>query len=961
MNFRILGDLEVWADGTRLPLGGVRDRTVLGVLLLDAGQVVPVARLVDAVWPDDPPATAVRQVQNAVSRLRQLLKGPGLRSPGLLETADGGYRLTARGEEIDAWVFEAKVAEAAQAAAAVQPALAAGILGDALGLWRGRVLEGLGGAVIDSAATAWDQRRRAAQDTYYQHMLMLGRHRSIVPELSSLLGEDPFREATAAQLMLALYRCGNQAGALMVYQATRDRLCDDLGVDPGPELNEIHRQILNHAAELEPPAGGFGDVPAVILGSAVGMDVPSAHREWPAAPPVPVPRQLPAALRDFAGRKEELKRLDDLLGNAGTMVITAISGTAGVGKTALAVHWAHAIAGQFPDGQLYVNMRGFNPDAAPMEPGEALRRVLDSLGVPPGRIPAEPDAAAALYRSMVAGKRMLVVLDNVRDAGRARLLLPGSGGCLVIVTSRDQLSGLVAGEDASLLTLDVLTEREARDMLTARLGSDRIAAEPRAVTELITLCARLPLALAITSARAAAHPGLRLSHLVNELADASSRLDALDAGDIAASVRSVLSWSYQNLDGTAARMFRLLGLHPGPDVSVAAAASLAAVPLAEARGTLRELTRANLLNEPAPGRHAFHDLLRVYATEQAAAYDGAPGCGEAVHRVLDHYVFTAQAAATRLNPTRPQLAGSSPCRGVLTEPIGDVRQALAWFRTEHRVLLAAITLAGHRPDPRGWQLAWTMGPYLCRSGHWQDWADSSQAALQAAQHLGDLTGAASAQHGLGLASQFLGFSDQARDNLLTAASLFRDCGEITGEARAYFDLAYVTLGTSDLAQAARYLRRAEELYRAAGHQAGQAVALTGLGWILARAGSPEDAIPPCQQALSLHRESGYSTGEAYTWHSLGLAQHQLGRYHEALASHRHTAQLCQDAGERYYAAMALTGCGDAHHALGDHGAASDAWHQALAILDELQHTDAGQLRDRLAAQPQATHATAILR
>jgi transcriptional regulator with XRE-family HTH domain len=397
-----------------------------------------------------------------------------------------------------------------------------------------------------------------------------------------------------------------------------------------------------------------------------------------------VPRQLPAAATHFAGRAAELKALDGPLDRAGcdargSVVICAISGTAGVGKTALAVHWAHSAAQRFPDGQLYVNLRGFDPSGTPVTPAEAIHGFLGALHVPAGRLPESLDAQAGLFRSLLAGRRMLIVLDNARDAAQIRPLLPGSDACCVIVTSRSQLTSLVAEQGAHPLTLDVLTEAEARELLSRRLGPERIAGESEAVDELIGRCARLPLALAIVAARAAVGPCHPLTALVEELRDTRSRLDALDAGDSATSARAMFSWSYQSLSGPAARMFRLLGVHPGPDISGPAAASLAGVRLDQAHEMLRELTRANLLGEGPARRFAFHGLLRAYAAERACAEESDAARRAALDRVLGHYRHCALAAAEP--PSTPHEASAT----VLSRPAparADVaahKQARTWF------------------------------------------------------------------------------------------------------------------------------------------------------------------------------------------------------------------------------------------------------------------------------------------
>jgi hypothetical protein len=423
------------------------------------------------------------------------------------------------------------------------------------------------------------------------------------------------------------------------------------------------------------------------------------------------------------GRAAELQALTKVLnhdgaGTPGTVVISAIGGTAGVGKTALALRFAHQVAGLFPDGQLHVNLRGFDPSGSPASPADAIRGFLDALGVPPERIPPTADAQAGLYRSLITDKRMLIVLDNARDEHQARPLLPASPGSLVIITSRNQLAGLAAADGARLLSLDVLTHDEAVQLLTARIGADRAAAEPGALDEIAVLCAHLPLALTVAAARAAARPGFPLTALAAELRGAAGRLDALDSGDPAASVRAVFSWSYQQVGTAAARLFRLLGLHPGPDISVPAAASLAAVDEPQARRLCRELARDCLITEHAPGRYAFHDLLRAYAASMARDTDSQPDRVAAMGRILDHYLHTGEHSSMLLNPSREPLALAPPSLGTCPERPADHRQGLAWFDAEHQILLAAVTLAAETgADGHACQLAWAMTAYLFRRGY----------------------------------------------------------------------------------------------------------------------------------------------------------------------------------------------------------------------------------------------------
>jgi tetratricopeptide (TPR) repeat protein len=668
-----------------------------------------------------------------------------------------------------------------------------------------------------------------------------------------------------------------------------------------------------------------------------------------------VPQQLPAAVAHFAGRAGELATLTGLLrGQAttrSTVVISAVSGTAGAGKTALAVYWAHQVADRFPDGQLYVNLRGFDPSGQVMHPAEAVRRFLDALNVPPERIPVDLDAQAALYRSQLAGKRILVVLDNARDTAQVRPLLPGAPTCLVVVTSRNQLTSLIA-DGAYPITLDLLTDDEARQLLTHRLGVERIAAEPAAVAEIITRCAHLPLALALLAARAAVRPHGGLQMLADELRDTQHRWQMLTGDDPAMDVQAVFSWSYQTLTPDAARLFRLLGLHPGPDLSAVAAASLAGHPVSIVRPVLAELTRASLLFEHTTGRYSFHDLLRAYATDLAHRIDTNSQRHIATRRILDHYLHTAYNADRLLHPHREPIprALASPVHGVTPERPADHGQALTWLAAEHPVLLAAVRQAAEAEfDTHTWQLAWTLDTFLDRQGHWHDLTAIWQIALHAARRLDHTAAHAYTYRRLAHAHTLMGRYPNARAHLRHALDLYALTGEDAGQAHTHHDLAILWQRQAHPEKALDHAQEALTLYRAAGHRRGQAYALNSVGWCHALLGDPQQSLASCQQALALHQDLGNREGEADTWDSLGYAHHHLGHHRQAADSYQHSLHLLRNLGDRYNEATVLTRLGDTHHAARNHQAAREAWQQALAILDELDHPDTEQVRAKLAS------------
>jgi tetratricopeptide (TPR) repeat protein len=543
---------------------------------------------------------------------------------------------------------------------------------------------------------------------------------------------------------------------------------------------------------------------------------------------------------------------------------------------------------------------------------------------------------------------MLIVLDNARDEQQVRPLLPASLASLVLVTSRHQLAGL-ATDGARLLTLDVLPRHEAVQLLTARIGHARAAAEPAAVAEIAGLCAGLPLALAVAAARAAARPAFPLADLAAELHDTTGRLTALDAGDPAASVRAVFSWSYRQLGDAAARMFRLLGLHPGPDISVPAAASLAATAMPEARRVLGELTRAHLIGEHAPGRYAFHDLLRAYAAAQAGDTDSDPEREDATGRALDHYLHTACAGSLMLEPAHEPVALAPSRPGTVAERPADYRQALVWFEAEHQVLLATIALA----DSTGfavhaWQLPWAMAPFLNARGHYREWAATQRTALAAATRLGDTAGQGVSSRLLAIACTDLRDHDQARTHLAHALDLYRRLGNRLGEGKVHQELGRAADRQGRYADALAHAEQALRLYQGSGYGAAEADALNNVGWCHALLGDHQQARAFCQQALALSAEVGHRRVEGYAWDSLGYAEHYLGDLGEAVACFQRALRISQESGDRWLEAGILTHLGDTRYVAGELPQARQAWQQALAMFEDMQHPNADQVRAKLA-------------
>ncbi len=912
MKFWILGPLEVDAEGRSLDLAGVRQRRLLAAMLLNPNRVVPLPLLIEAVWDDDPPATAARIIQNQVAELRKTLTRAG----GLIDTDDAGYRLRVGPDELDATVF-ARLA--AQGEARRDP----GLLRQALALWRGRALTGLGGRMVGREAARLDEQRLAAWEDCLELEMAAGGYDTTMAELSGLVAQHPLRERLTGLWITALYRCGRRDEALTAYRTLADRLGDELGIDPSPRLRRLHEAILG-GHEVSPTPG--------LADAAV------------------VPAQLPHDVAGFVGRLDDLAVLDGMLSDreAGRVaVISTIAGTAGVGKTALALHWAHRVRDKFSDGQLYVNLRGFDPAGSAKEPAQAIRGFLDALHVPAAQIPADPDGQAALFRHLVAGKRMLLVLDNARDAAQVRPLLPGAPGCLVLVTSRNHLADLVAVHGGRPIMLDLLSSDEARQLLARRLGSERVLAEPEAVEEIVTRCAHLPLALAIVVARAASQRD-SLAGLAAELRRTQGDLGPFTGEDPRTDVRAVFSWSYRALTPAAARLFRLLGLHPGPDLTLPAAASLAGVSADHARTLLTELTQAHLLTEQIAGRYAFHDLLRAYAAEQAREVEPDGERRAAIHRVLDHYLHTAYAANRLTEPNRDPIDLTAPQRGVTPESFADREQAFDWFAAEHLALIGVIGQAtGTGFDVHTWQLTWAFANYLDRAGHWQSIIATHQAALDAARRLRDRPAQAYAHRFLARTCLRTGRYDEALAHLHQALDFYREVADQTGQAHTHHGIAQVHDRQGRHREALGHARQAHDLYRAAGNRAGQAGALNNIGWYHGQLGEHRQALACCEEALAVQQEVGDRNAEANTWDSLGYAHHHLGDHRRAIDCYSKALDLFRELGSRYWEADTLTHLGDTYHATGNAGSALACWRPALVILDDLEHADAGSLRAKL--------------
>ncbi|MGI5148104.1 BTAD domain-containing putative transcriptional regulator [Plantactinospora sp. CA-294935] len=906
----VLGPLRLSRGGQPVPLTAAKPRCMLALLAVQPGSDVGRDEIADVLWPDTPPATWQNLLHTYAARLRRLLPaGPGM--PRIDSTAVG-YRLSADARQLDVLRFRQLTEDTGTGRPDVER------LAEALDCWRGPVGADLPDQLGQHpAAVALHQRRITAALDYADLALAEGEAAAVVRRLGVLVELEPVHEPLHARLVRALAGSGQRAAAVDAFHRIRARLDDELGLYPGAEL----AAALDHALRDD-------------------------QRDAP--PPAPPPAQLPTRVAAFVGRTGELAALDKLLSaDEPGATVALIHGTAGVGKTTLAVHWAHRVASHFPDGQLHLNLRGYDRAGAVLDPAAAIRAFLEALGVRPERIPESYLGQQGLYRSLIADRRLLVLLDNARDAEQVRPLLPTATGSMALITSRDSLRGLVATDRAHPVPLGLFTLDEARDFLADRISDDRTGTEPEAVEQLIGWCARLPLALAVTAALAVSHPGRSLASLAAELAEAGD-LDTLSAGDPATDLRAVFFCSYRTLSVEGARLFRHLGLHPGPTITVPAAASLLGTTRRTVRRLLDELHRAHLVATDEPGRYTLHDLLRAYAGELAEADAPPAERAEALDRILDHYLHAAYEADRRLYVRSDSITPAEPAPGAEPERFADEKSALAWFDAERLVLLRVIDLAADAGrSTHTWQLAWSVSMFLNRRVHWQDWVHVQQRALESNADRDDL-GQAQAHRFLGLVYLRMSRADEAHEQLRQALALFRQLGDPAGEASTERGIgrAYARQGRHDRALA--HTEKALELFRAAGNRVGTASALNATGWYHAQLGDYHVALERCREAVRLHEEQKDVSGLANAWDSLGYAYHGLGNHPDAIACYQRAVEFFRAADDRYGETDALTSLGDTQLDAGDPRAALSAWRAALAILTDIGHPDAARVRARIA-------------
>ncbi|MGW6497810.1 AfsR/SARP family transcriptional regulator [Nonomuraea angiospora] len=982
LRFAVLGPVRAWREGQELDLGTPLQRSILGMLLLREGHAVTPNEMIDAVWGEDAPPRALGALRTYVSRLRTVLEPdrPARSRPELLTSIGRGYALRLPDGSLDLVRFERGVQDSESARKGGRLREAAEGLREALSLFEGEPLAGTVGPYSEHQRDRLVERRISVVETLMDVDLELGNHAKVVSELIALTADHPLREKLRAQLMLAYYRCGRQGDALNVFTETREALIEELGIEPGPELAALHQRIL--AAD---PTLAAAEVPA---------EEPVEEPEQRQAPQLPRPAQLPAAVNDFTGRKEIAVRLRTLLSaqssaqsSAEGVPVVAVSGIGGVGKTALAVHVAHLAEDLFPDGQLYADLRGYTDEAT--VPESALGGFLRALGIPPDIVPDGLPERAALYRSILADRRILVLLDNARDAEQVSQLLPGSPGCAAIVTSRGKLADLPS---ARLIDLDVMEPGEALSLFASVAGAERVSAEHGAAMDVVAACGFLPLAVRIVAARLAARPSWTVASLVPRLADEQRRLDELRVGNLA--VEATFALGYGQLAPAQARAFRLLSLSKGPDISTGAAAAVLSVSQFEAESVLESLVDASLLEAPAPGRYRFHDLLKLFARRQLDKTEPPEAKARALHRLLGFYLASAQSAHSLA------YEGSMIPANIVTISEGlsftSVDEAVAWLIAEGDSLFAAINqaaasaVAGEQLLPAG-DLLVAMEPLLEAGTHTREFAQGTRAVLSAAQRIGD--------QGSELRSRYVLGRVLFADNQLKAAeghfrvvhelSTARDEKIVTGEVLNA--LAVVVGRQRRHTEALELFEAAMRFYRANDVPAGEALVLSYSARDHLGLGRPADAIAAAEKGLALFTEIGSGAGTARARYHLGIVLSRVGRLTEAVHHHaeclaffraskqrvweqrvcsrlaetfiaagrhpeavRHAEQalvVSREIGHPYGEALSLTVLGKALHGLGSTTRSLECLRQAFEIFSRLGAPEAGDLKALIEAVP----------
>ena len=929
--FRILGPLEFRSGDAWAGIGAPKWRALFAALLLNHGRVVSTQRLIDELWGDEPPAKPANLIATYVHRLRGLIGDP---DGCVLVTRAPGYLVVVGPDELDAMRFAGLVAAGRKALSNGETARAVELLTAALALFRGPPLADVPPSdLVTIEAGRLEESRVAALGLRIEAEIESGNAASAIGELLGLTADHPLREELWALLMRALRAAGRQAEALEAYERVRTVIGDELGVDPGPGLRQLYQEILADDAR---PAPRAVKPAAAIVSPEPG---PAAQITLPAPP---VPSQLPADIPDFTGRDEQVEYLCDLFAEVpdgdtrtGAVMVSLIAGAGGLGKTTLAVHVAHRLRRRFPDGQLYVNLRGASDQ--PAAPSDVLARFLRELGVDGTQIPESEDERAALYRTRLAGRRVLIVLDDARDAAQARSFVPGSVSCGVLITSRSRLPALVGGR---LVDLDVLGDDEARALLAKIVGAHRLDAEPDATNRVLAACAGLPLAIRIAGVRLAARTSWTVQALAGKLADERRRIDEFKAGDLA--VRACFQVSFDSLPPAGgpgrpdpARAFRLLGLWRGPCISLPAASSLLAEPEDQVADTLETLVDAHLLQSVTAERYRLHDLLRVYAAEKAEAEETAQDRHEAVLRVLTWYLHTAEAAGCVISPQHARVPLGD---GRLLHPalnFASLEHALNWCETARIDLVsAARQAASNGLHEIAWKLPAAAMSFFYRRGYWADWISTHEDGLASARILGDRLAEAWMLNNLGMVFG-LQRKERSVECFEDALAIYREIGDQSGQTRSANNIAQACLRLCRFPDALEAAARSLAVQQEAADRYGEGIALGNLGDACRGLGRFDEAIDHLEQALVIFRELGDEHSEADSLSDLGDVYLTMGRLNDALSCLHASLTIWRAHGERHGQASTLGRLGLAQKHAGRPDEARESLSEALLLLAEV--------------------------
>jgi DNA-binding SARP family transcriptional activator len=927
--FRMLGPLEVKTGPGWTGISAPKWRTLLAVLLLNPGQVVSTDRLIEEAWADKPPSRPANLVSVYMHRLRKLI---GDAEGQILVTRAPGYQILLAHEDLDTQRFAALTAEGRTALSGGDARRAAELLNEALTLWRGSALADVPpSALISAEAERLEGSRLEAQALRMEADLACGQHASVVSDARRLLADHSIQEGLWALLIRALRDAGRQAEALDAYTQARAVIADELGVDPGAELQRLYQQIL--ADDAGPQA---------------------------AAEPLPQLAQLPADIPDFTGRAEQVRDLRDLLAgprrpdSPGAVAVAAVIGAGGLGKTTLAVHTAHLLREEFPDGQLYINLLGASQHPAP--PSDVLARFLRDLGMNPARIAVGEEERSAQYRSRLTDRRVLIVLDDTKDAAQVRPLLPGSASCAVLVTTRNWMPDLAGSRSVDL---DVLEPAEARGLFAGIVGAERAEADPEATSQVLAACAGLPLAIRIAGARLAARGGWAVRTMAERLSNERRRLDELRVGNLA--VRACFEVSFASLPGSGrpggvdpARAFRLLGVWPGPSIGLAAAAALLGQPESAVADAAEVLVDAHLLDSPSPDVYQFHDLLRVYAADRARAQETEQDRGDAIIRVLAWYLHAVEAAARVISPQHTRVPLDPPPREVRPLDFAALDDALNWCEAERPRLVNAVRLAADSGSREiAWKLPAAAMSFFYRRSHWTNWVTTHQIGLASARESGDKLAEAWMLNNLGMA-----YGQQRMEESVgcfeQALVLYREAGDAKGEARAANNVAKAYLDLGRFSEALAAAQKSLGIQRQLGKYYGEGIALDNLGCAYRELAQYDEAIDCLRQALAIFRELGDRDAEADSLSELGVAYLGRAGMDQAIACLREALAIRRDIGDRHGQALTLHRLGLTQQSAGNPEEARELLSEALHLLEELgDHAQSAQVRANLVAFPEA--------